>query len=95
MGALGAEARARRQVWAVIGCGAASSVGCQGSSLAVEKEWVKAMCCGDSALLGRTNAGARGESRLQVLPGGTSPRCEGRRVHLHVLEGRGTIRVCN
>lgn len=42
----------------VIGCGAASSVGCQGSTLAVEKELVKAMCRGDSALLGRTNAGA-------------------------------------
>lgn len=46
------------QVWVVIGCGAASSVGCQGSTLAVEKEWVKAMCQGDSALLGRKNAGA-------------------------------------
>lgn len=55
------------QVWAVIGCGAASSVGCQGSTLAVEKEWVKAMCQGDSALLGRRNAGARGMPPRSIL----------------------------
>lgn len=46
------------QVAAVIGFGAVSSVGCQGSTLAVEREWVKALCAGDSAMLARRNAGA-------------------------------------
>jgi len=47
------------QVAMVIGCGAVSSVGCQGSTLAVEREWVKALCTGDSALLARKNSGKR------------------------------------
>ena len=46
-----------RQVSTVIMCGAMSSVGRQGSTLAVEREWVKAMCAGDSMLLARKNSG--------------------------------------
>ena len=45
------------QVAAVIGCGAVSSIGCQGSQLAVEREWVKALCAGDSVTLARKNSG--------------------------------------
>ena len=37
--------------------GAVSSVGCQGSSLSVEREWTKALCQGDSASLASLNAG--------------------------------------
>ncbi len=41
-----------------IGVGSASSVGCQGSALSVEREWTKALCRGDSGALALLNAGA-------------------------------------
>lgn len=41
-----------------IACGAASSLFALGSSLAVEREWPKALCGADSAALARLNAGA-------------------------------------
>lgn len=40
-----------------IGLGSASSVGCQGSALSVEREWTKALCTDDSAALATLNAG--------------------------------------
>ena len=43
---------------AYIGLGSASSVGCQGSALSVEREWTKALCRGSSVALARLNAGA-------------------------------------
>ncbi|BDA48594.1 Solute carrier family 40 member 1 [Coccomyxa sp. Obi] len=42
-----------------IGVGSASSVGCQGSALSVEREWTKALCQGDSGALALLNAGMR------------------------------------
>ena len=45
-------------VLVTISTGAVSSVGCQGSSLSVEREWTKALCQGDSASLASLNAGA-------------------------------------
>ena len=54
------------QVATVIGSGAVSSVGSQGSTLAVEREWVKALCAGDSALLARKNSGKRKLPMLSV-----------------------------
>ena len=44
-------------ILATIFIGAVSSVGCQGSSLSVEREWTKALCQGDSASLASLNAG--------------------------------------
>ena len=44
-------------VLATIFIGSVSSVGCQGSSLSVEREWTKALCHGDSASLASLNAG--------------------------------------
>lgn len=42
-----------------VAAGAASSLFALGSSLAVEREWPKVLCGGDSAALSRLNAGAR------------------------------------
>ncbi|KAL0018471.1 hypothetical protein WJX77_004008 [Trebouxia sp. C0004] len=42
-----------------IGIGSISSVGAQGSSLSVEKEWTVVLCKGDSAVLARLNSGMR------------------------------------
>ena len=47
----------RACVLALIFAAAISSVGCQGSSLSVEREWTKALCQGDSASLAGLNAG--------------------------------------
>ena len=44
-------------VLALIFVAAVSSIGCQGSSLSVEREWTKALCQGDSASLAGLNAG--------------------------------------
>ena len=44
-------------VLATILIGAVSSVGCQGSSLSVEREWTKALCQEDSTSLAAVNAG--------------------------------------
>ncbi len=41
-----------------VALGSASSVGCQGSALSVEREWTKALCQGDSTALTVLNAGA-------------------------------------
>ena len=44
-----------------------------GSTLAVEREWSKALCCGDSAALAATNSGAfslqtvDGKLKLEIL----------------------------
>lgn len=38
-------------------CGSISSVGAMGSTLAVEREWAKALCQGDSAALASLNSG--------------------------------------
>ena len=46
--------------------GAVSSVGCQGSSLSVEREWTKALCQGDSASLASLNAGGLPRARIAV-----------------------------
>ncbi|CAK0739466.1 hypothetical protein CVIRNUC_001168 [Coccomyxa viridis] len=46
-------------VLALIFVAAVSSIGCQGSSLSVEREWTKALCQGDSASLAGLNAGMR------------------------------------
>jgi hypothetical protein len=40
-----------------IGIGSISSVGAQGSSLSVEKEWTVVLCKGDSAVLAKLNSG--------------------------------------
>lgn len=42
-----------------IACGSISSVGAMGSTLAVEREWAKALCQGDSAALAALNSGMR------------------------------------
>ena len=42
-----------------IGIGSISSVGAQGSSLSVEKEWTVILCKGDSAVLAKLNSGKR------------------------------------
>ena len=39
-------------------CGSAASVGGMGSTLAIERQWTKALCRGDSAALSAMNAGA-------------------------------------
>ena len=44
-------------VLSIIINGAVSSVGCQGSSLSVEREWTKPLCQHDSASLASLNAG--------------------------------------
>lgn len=44
-------------ILSTISIGSVSSVGCQGSSLSVEREWTKALCQGDSATLASLNAG--------------------------------------
>lgn len=44
-------------VLATIFVGAVSSIGCQGSSLSVEREWTKALSLGDSSSLAGLNAG--------------------------------------
>ncbi|CAL8460950.1 g481 [Coccomyxa elongata] len=46
-------------ILATIFIGSVSSVGCQGSSLSVEREWTKALCHGNSDSLASLNAGMR------------------------------------
>ena len=41
-----------------IACGAAASVGSMGSTLAVERQWTKALCCGNTEALAAMNSGA-------------------------------------
>jgi len=44
---------------ACILCGSAASVGSMGSTLTVERQWVKALCRGDTTALAAMNSGAR------------------------------------
>ena len=55
-------------VLALIFAAAISSVGCQGSSLSVEREWTKALCQRDSAALASLNAGGQSSEVCKVLP---------------------------
>ena len=55
-------------VLALILAAAISSVGCQGSSLSVEREWTKALCQGDSASLAGLNAGGLVSKMRETLP---------------------------
>lgn len=48
----------------VIAIGSASSVGCQGSALSVEREWTKTLCNGNSAALAKLNAGTAWPQQL-------------------------------
>ena len=55
-------------VLALIFVAAISSIGCQGSSLSVEREWTKALCQGDSAYLASLNAGGLPPPRACTTP---------------------------
>ncbi len=44
-------------ILATIFVGSISTIGCQGTSLSVDREWTKALCHGDSAALASLNAG--------------------------------------
>ena len=55
-------------VLALIFAAAVSSIGCQGSSLSVEREWTKALCQGDSASLAGLNAGGQSSEVCKTLP---------------------------
>ncbi|KAI8465599.1 MAG: hypothetical protein J3K34DRAFT_84448 [Monoraphidium minutum] len=50
-----------------IAAGAASSVGSMGAAAAVEREWVKALCGGDSLLLARVNSVMRAIDMLCLM----------------------------
>lgn len=52
-----------------IACGSAASVGSMGSTLAVERQWTKALCCGNTEALAAMNSGAQyGQSALAPIP---------------------------
>ena len=51
-----------------IGIGSISSVGAQGSTLSVEKEWTLVFCDGDSAALAKLNSGTASHAPHILTP---------------------------